>query len=157
VIAVLALTGVCTPALGAAADAPHISDATMSPRRFAVNHNGPPEVQAGVSRGTVFRYDLSKKADVFFFLDRGAKGRVVGGHCRRQTRTNHHHKPCPFYVRSGSFKQAGKEGANVKPFSGRVGSRTLSPAHYKVTLVAVDSMGNPSTPGKVLRFTILRG
>jgi hypothetical protein len=151
------MTGVCAPAFGAAVGAPHITDATMSPRRFAVDRSVPPEVQAGVARGTVFRYDLSKKADVFFFLDRGAKGRVVGGHCRRQTRTNRHHKACPFYVRSGSFKQAGKEGANVKAFSGRVGSRTLPPAHYKVTLVAVDDMGNPSTPGTVLRFTILRG
>jgi hypothetical protein len=148
---------VCAPANGAPADAPHITDASVTPSRFAVDPNGAPESQAGVARGTTFRYDLSKKADVFFFLDRGAKGRVVGGHCRRQTRTNRHHKPCPFYVRSGSFKQAGKEGTNVKPFSGRVGKLKLAPAHYKVTLVAVDSMGNPSTPGTVLRFTLLRG
>ena len=125
----------------------------MQPRRFAIDHSGPPEVQAGVARGTVFRYDLSKKADVFFFLDRGAKGRVVGGHCRRETHTNRRYKACPFYVRSGSFKQAGKEGTNVKPFSGRIGKRTLAPAHYKVTLVAVDAMGNPSTPGTVMRFS----
>jgi hypothetical protein len=129
----------------------------MSPRRFAVRHTGPPEVQAGIARGTVFRYDLSKKADVFFFLDRGTRGRMVGGHCRRETRRNHHHEFCSFYVRSGSFKQAGKEGTNAKPFSGRIGTRTLRPAHYRVTLVAVDTMGNPSTPGTVLRFTILRG
>lgn len=129
----------------------------MSPQRFAVNHNGPSEVQATVARGTVFRYDLSKKADVFFFLDRGARGRVVGGHCRRETRTNRRHKPCAFYVRSGSFKMAGKAGSNVKAFSGRIDGRALRPAHYKVTLVAVDSMGNPSTPGTVLRFTLLRG
>jgi hypothetical protein len=155
----MALAGACAPASApaAASDAPHITHATMSATRFAVNRSGPPEVQAGVAHGTVFRYDLSKKADVFFFLDRGAPGRVVGGHCRRLTRTNSHHKHCAFYVRSGSFKQAGKQGMNVKPFSGRVGTRTLAPAHYRVTLVAVDSMGNPSTPGTVLRFTILRG
>jgi hypothetical protein len=159
VIAALALAGVCAcaPALAASSDAPHISHATMTPPRFAVDHKGPPEVQASVAHGTVFRYQLSKKADVFFFLDRGAPGRVVGGHCRRMTRTNSRHKHCAIYVRSGSFKQAGKEGMNVKPFSGRIGTRTLKPAHYKVTLVAVDSMGNPSTPGTVLRFTILRG
>jgi hypothetical protein len=156
-IALLALIGTCAPALGASSNAPHITHATISPARFAVSGSGPPEVQASVARGTVFRYQLSKKADVFFFLDRGAPGRVVGGHCRRATRTNSHHKHCAFYVRSGSFKQAGKEGTNVKPFSGRVGKRTLTPAHYKVTLVAVDNMGNPSTPGTVLRFTILRG
>jgi hypothetical protein len=153
----LALTAACAPATAAPADAPQISHATMKPRRFAVDHTGPPEVQAGMARGTVFKYDLSKKADVFFFLDRGARGRVVGGHCRRETRTNRHHEFCPFYVRSGSFKQAGKEGANVKPFSGRIGKSTLKPAHYKITLVAVDDMGNPSTPGTVLRFTLLRG
>jgi hypothetical protein len=110
-----------------------------------------------VARGTTFQYDLSKQAEVFFFLDRGAKGRVVGGHCRRQSRRNRHDRPCAFYVRSGSFKQAAREGANTKFFSGRIGRRKLTPAHYKATLVAVDSMGNPSTPGKVLRFTLLRG
>jgi hypothetical protein len=157
VLAVLAAVPVCAPALAASADAPQISDASMSPRRFAVERSGPSEVQAGVARGTIFRYQLSKDAEVFFFLDRGAKGRVVGGHCRRQSARNRHHRPCAFYVRSGSFKQAGFEGANVKPFSGRIAGRALRPAHYRVTLVAVDSMGNPSTPRTVLRFTVLRG
>ena len=141
----------------ASSDPPRITNASLTPTRFAVDRSGPPEVQAGVARGTTFRYDLSKKADVFFFLDRGAKGRVVGGHCRRESSRNRHDRPCAFYVRSGSFKQVGKEGANVKFFSGRIGRLTLKPAHYKVTLVAVDDMGNPSTPGKVLRFTLLRG
>lgn len=142
--------------MAASAAAPRITDASMSPVRFAVNRSGPAEIQEGVARGTTFRYDLSKKAEVFFFFDRGVKGRVVGGHCRRQTRTNRHHRPCPFYVHSGSFKQAGADGANVKRFSGRIGKLTFKPGHYKVKLVAVDSMGNPS-PGKTLRFTLLRG
>jgi hypothetical protein len=128
----------------------------MTPTHFAVDPKGPPEVQAGVARGTNFHYRLSKDAKVFFFFDRGAKGRVVGGHCRRESRTNRHHKPCPFYVHSGSFQTAGKQGTNTKRFSGRIGKLTFRPAHYKVKLVAVDSMGMPS-PGKVLRFTILRG
>jgi hypothetical protein len=129
----------------------------MSPKRFAVNHHGSPEVQASVARGTTFRYRLSKAADVFFFLDRGAKGRVVGGHCRRQSSRNRHHRPCAFYVSAGSFKQAGMQGQNVKQFSGRIGRRNLPPAHYKVQLVAVDDMGNPSTPKILLRFTVLPG
>jgi hypothetical protein len=129
----------------------------MKPLRFAVDRSGPSEVQATLAHGTTIRYDLSKDADVFFFVDRGAKGRVVGGHCRRQSSRNRHHKACAFYVRSGSFKQAGKKGTNVKRFSGRIGRRTLTPAHYKLTVVAVDSVGMPSTPGSVLRFTVLRG
>ena len=145
--------GGVTPAL---ADAPRITDASLQPARFAVDPLGPPEVQAGVARGTTFQYTLSKSADVFFFIDRGAKGRVVGGHCRRQSRRNRHHRPCAFYVRSGSFRQAGVQGANSKSFSGRIGRLTLRPAHYKATLVAVDDMGNPSTPGRHLRFTVLR-
>jgi hypothetical protein len=129
----------------------------MRPVRFAVNHHGSPEVQAGVARGTTFRYQLSKAAKVFFFLDRGAKGRVVGGHCRRQSSRNKHDRPCAFYVSSGSFKQVGMQGKNVKQFAGRIGRRNLPPAHYPVQLVAVDSMGNPSTPKVQLRFTILPG
>ncbi|HEY2602215.1 MAG TPA: hypothetical protein VGI67_11715 [Thermoleophilaceae bacterium] len=129
----------------------------MSPRHFAVDPHGTAEVKAGVALGTTFRYDLSKRAEVFFFLDRGAQGRVVGGHCRRLSRQNKRYKHCAYYVRSGSFKQVGVEGSNTKHFSGKIGTRNLVPAHYKVTLVAVDSMGNPSTPGRVLRFTVLRG
>ncbi len=156
-MAAVAAAAICAPAFGAAPAPPRITDATLSPTRFAVDRSGPSEVRAGVARGTTFHYDLSKKADVFFFLDRGAKGRVVGGHCRRESARNRHDRPCAFYVRSGSFKQAGKPGTNSKFFSGRVGRLTLKPAHYKVTLVAVDDMGNPSTPRKVLRFTLLRG
>jgi hypothetical protein len=113
-------------------------------------------VQAGVAQGTTFRYDLSKKADVFFFLDRVKAGRLVAGHCHRATSHNRHHRRCARYVRSGSFKQAGKEGANVKSFSGRIGSLTLAPARYRAKLVAVDDMGNPSRGKPVLSFTIVR-
>lgn len=141
----------------ALADAPRISDASITPARFAVDPLGPPEVQAGVARGTTFHYTLSKSADVFFFIDRGAKGRVVGGRCRRQGRRNRHHRRCAFYVRSGSFRQAGLAGPNSKSFSGRIGRLTLPPARYRATLVAVDDMGNPSKPGVRLRFTVLRG
>ena len=110
-----------------------------------------------MARGTTFRYDLSKKADVFFFLDRATPGRLVSGHCHRATSHNRHHRRCARYVRSGSFKQAGAEGANVKFFSGRIGSLTLAPARYRVKMVAVDGMGNPSSTKPVLGFTILRG
>jgi hypothetical protein len=142
-----------------AADAPQISDASMSPVRFAVDHNAPPEAQAGVARGTTFSYRVSETADVFFFFDRGVRGRSVGGRCRRETRRNKkHHKLCPFYVHSGSFRQNALRGLNSKRFSGRIGRFTLPPAHYKARLVAVDSMGNPSpSAGSTLRFTVLPG
>jgi len=152
-----AAAAVCASSFAATADAPRITDAGMSPRRFAVDPRGPAEVQAGVSRGTTLHYQLSKKADVFFFLDRGTRGRMVGGRCHRQSKRNRRHKSCAFYVRSGSFKQAGTQGLNTKIFSGRIGRHGLRPAHYKVTLVAVDDTGSPSTPGTVLRFTVLRG
>jgi hypothetical protein len=143
----------------AAADAPQISDASMQPRRFAVDRKAPPEAQAGVVRGTTFSYRLSEDADVFFFLDRGVAGRSVGGHCRRQTHRNkRHHDRCPFYVSSGSFRQHATKGLNTKRFSGRIGHFTLPAAHYKARLVAVDSMGNPSpSAGSTLRFTVLPG
>ena len=149
-------TAVATPAMGA--DVPKISDANMSPRRFAVDHRAPAEPQAGVVRGTTFSYRVSEDADVFFFFDRGVAGRSVGGHCRRQTRRNKHHSRCVIYMHSGSFRQHGVKGFNTKRFSGRIGRLTLPPAHYKVRLVAVDSMGNPSpSAGTTLRFTVLTG
>jgi hypothetical protein len=156
--ALFALTAVGTPS-AMAAETPKISDATMNPRRFAVDHSAPPEPQAALVRGTTFSYRVSEDADVFFFLDRGVAGRSVGGHCRRQTdRNKRHHDRCPFYIRSGSFRQNAVKGSNTKRFSGRIGRFTLPAAHYKVRLVAVDSMGNPSpSAGTTLRFTVLPG
>jgi hypothetical protein len=145
-----------TPAV--AADAPKISDASMSPRRFAVDHRAPAEPQAGMARGTTFSYRISEDADVFFFFDRGVAGRSVGGHCRRETRRNKHHSRCVIYVHSGSFRQHGVKGFNTKRFSGRIGHLAMRPAHYKVRLVAVNSMGSPSpSAGTTMRFTVLRG
>jgi hypothetical protein len=157
-VALFAVTALATPS-AMAADAPKITDATMSPRRFAVDRSAPSEPQAGVARGTTFSYRVSEDADVFFFLDRGVAGRSVGGHCRRETaRNKRHHERCPFYIRSGSFRQNAVKGSNTKRFSGRIGRLTLPAAHYKVRLVAVDSMGNPSpSAGTTLRFTVLSG
>lgn len=157
VIAALTLAFACASAHAAPdASAPHITTASMKPTRFAVDPKGPPEVQEGVARGTAFHFELSKASKVFFFFDRGARGRVVGGHCRRQSANNRRYRPCAFYVHSGSFQTTGTQGANTKRFSGRIGKLRFRPAHYKVKLVAVDSMGMPS-PGKTLRFTILKG
>jgi hypothetical protein len=155
----LLVTAAAAASPASAGDAPQISDATMSPRRFAVDHKAPPESQAGMARGTTFSYRVSEDADVFFFFDRGVRGRSVGGHCRRETRRNKkHHELCPFYVHSGSFRQHAAKGPNTKHFSGRIGRFTLPAAHYKVRLVAVDSMGNPSpSAGTTLRFTVLPG
>jgi hypothetical protein len=158
VAAVLFVTAAASNTPAMAADAPKITDASMSPRRFAVDRSAPPEPQAGAARGTTFSYRVSEGADVFFFFDRGVAGRSVGGHCRRQTRRNKHHSRCVIYVHSGSFRQHGVKGLNTKRFFGRIGHLTLQPAHYKVRLVAVDSMGNPSpSAGTTLRFTVLPG
>ena len=159
-LAALALltAGALFPYPARAADAPKISDASMKPRRFAVDHRGTPEAQVGKARGTTFSYRVSEDADVFFFLDRGVAGRTVGGHCHRQTRRNkRHHERCVLYVRSGSFRQDARQGLNIKSFSGRIGRHNLRPAHYRMRIVAVDSMGNPSPSGPTLRFTVLRG
>jgi hypothetical protein len=157
-LAAFAVAALCGPAF-AAAEAPQITTATMSPTRFAVDFSTPPEGQSGVARvarGTTFSYRLSKGANVFFFLDRGTKGRSVNGKCRRLTSHNRHAKACVRYVRSGSFRQNGLQGDNTKRFGGRIRQVTLQAAHYRARIIAVDDTGTPS-PAKVLRFTILRG
>jgi hypothetical protein len=132
----------------AGAAAPQISNASAQPSTFAV----------GASRGTTFRYDLSKPATVFFFFDRFERGRRIGGRCRRETRRNRRgHRTCVIYAPSSNFHVRGGRGSNATRFSGRVGRLTLQPSRYRVKVIAVDDMGTPSIPPTVLRFTVVRG
>jgi hypothetical protein len=55
----------------------------------------------------------------------------------------------------GTFEVQSKAGSNSKPFSGKLGHRTLRPGRYRATIVATDQAGNRSRP-KRLNFGIAR-
>nr|MDQ4041609.1 hypothetical protein [Actinomycetota bacterium] len=101
-------------------------------------------------------YRLSAAARVSFRVDRARRGRVVNGHCRRQTARNRRGRPCTVWRRVGSFSQQGRRGNNRRRFSGRVGRRTLSPGSYRFMAQATTRRGNRSIR-VARRFRVVRG
>jgi hypothetical protein len=127
------------------------------PSEFLVNRRGAIEtpVRAGARKGTTFRYAISEAATVTFAIKRRARGRRVGGRCRRQTARNRTRKRCIRLVAAGAFQAAGVAGSNRRRFSGRIGKRTLRPGSYVALVTARDAAGNVSKVATA-RFKVLR-
>jgi len=127
------------------------------PAEFLVNRRGAAEtpIQARARKGTTFRYALSEAATVTFAIKRRARGRRVGGRCRRQTDRNRTRKRCIRLVAMGAFQTAGVAGSNGKRFSGRIGKRALRPGSYVAHVTASDAAGNVSKVA-IARFKVLR-
>jgi hypothetical protein len=143
---------------GADRVAPSLLSARFDPSVFRIDRRGKREtaVAAGkrVTRGTRLRYALSEQARVVFTVEQPRGGRLVAGRCRTPSRANRRKRRCTRLVRTGQFAvTSAAAGANTKRFSGRIGSRTLKPGRYRLTLVAVDAAGNKSKPRR-LRFRI---
>jgi len=122
------------------------------PATFAVNAKGAretPVTAAKAKRGTRFRYSLSEAARVVFAIERRTNGRRAAGRCVKPTRSNRKRKPCVRFAAAGAFAQQATLGSNVKPFSGRIGSRKLAPGRYRATLRATDAAGNRSLPKRI--------
>ncbi len=131
--------------------------ASLTSRIWAVDNSGSAEtaVAASVKRGTTFKYRLSEAGRVVFTIDKATSGRKVGTSCKKPTRSNRKRKKCTLYKRAGRFAQDSVAGANTKRFSGRIGSRSLSPGKYRANLVAIDAAGNRSAT-KRLSFRVVR-
>ena len=111
-------------------------------------------MRASARKGTTFRYAISEAATVTFAIRRRARGRRVGGKCRRQTARNRTRKRCIRLVAAGAFQTAGVAGSNRKRFSGRIGKRALRPGSYVARVTARDAAGNVSRVATA-RFEIL--
>jgi acid phosphatase type 7 len=116
-----------SPGPGPAVDrtAPVISRLSLTRTRFALPPRG---------RGTTFRYTLSEIAAVRFRIKRKVAGR---------------------YKTVGTFTDQGVAGKNRRRFRGRLNGKRLRPGYYRAGLVALDYVGNRSTPKRV-RFRVVR-
>ena len=137
--------------------APSFTAATASPATFAVDPRGTAEtaVPAKAHKGTSLRFTLTEAARVVFTVELATPGRKSGKRCVAQTKANRTKKACTRYTLAGRFAQAAVSGANVKPFSGRIGSKRLKPGRYRLTLLATDAAGNVSKP-RVLALRVVK-
>lgn len=114
---------------------PVIRDLKLSPRSFLAAARGASRV----------RYRLSEAATVTFTVERGTRGRRVGGRCVKPTRRNRGRRRCVRYVRvRGSFGDRGEAGRNSLRFSGRLRGRKLRPGRYRLVARARDEAGDRS-------------
>jgi hypothetical protein len=113
----------------------------VKPKRFRARKSGGP-VANGILRskppvGTTVTYTVSGGVKVDFSVSRAHKGRLVGRHCVKGTRSNANRKKCAYYTPvKGAFTQNAATGSNHFVFSGRIGGKTLKPGRYKLTALA---------------------
>jgi CSLREA domain-containing protein len=127
--------------------APKLRGVRMSARAFRVAKQ-PTKLRAGIARqiprGTVFHLRLSEAASVSFAI-------------AHRTTARRHGKRVVRYRASGTLRRSGlNKGAASVPFSGRLGTRALTPGRYRVRIRATDPSGNRSK-AVTLKFKVLRG
>jgi hypothetical protein len=114
-----------------------LTSLALSPKAFEPRKGGgaifsaakPPKAKIG----STARYGISAAATVNFTVERGLKGRRVGGKCRKQTPANRDKKRCTrFKALKGGFTNQGAAGQNSFKFSGRVGGKALKPGRYRL-------------------------
>jgi Tol biopolymer transport system component len=121
---------------GPLAAVPRLSGAKLSVTRFAVAPKGgkPP---------ATLRVTLSEPATLKLSFARKARGRRSHGRCVAGGKKG---ARCTAYKAAGALSRAFGAGAASVPLTGRIGSRALRPATYRLTLVARTDDGRASAP-----------
>jgi len=118
--------------------APRITAARLTRSRFRVAR-GATAISAGVAQGTSFRFTLSAQAALRILFTRSAAGLRRRGRCVAPSPALRrlHARGCTRTLTVGALTRASERaGADGVAFSGRIGSRPLSPGPYTATLTA---------------------
>lgn len=136
---------------------PAISALSIQPKRFAVAKaaTAMSARRRRVAQGAAVRYTLSEPAKVSLTVELSVAGRKKGHACVKATRRLRHAQHCVLLRQKGTLGRSGVSGANELGFSGRLGTRKLSPGSYQLVVRAVDAAGNHS-PSSTVRFTIVK-
>jgi len=103
--------------------------------------------------GTTFNYTLSEKATVRIAIVQRSSGRRRGKSCVAPTRKLRKAARCTRITAKGTLTRTSDKGANAVFFTGRIGSKALSPGSYGATLTATDAASNTSR-GQTMSFRI---
>ncbi len=137
---------------------PVLTSARLSHSRFRVTkHVTAISAKARAPLGTSFHFTLSETAKVRIVLTRIAAGLRSGKRCLAPSAKlrRHHAKRCTRSLGAGTLTRANERaGADSIAFSGRVGTKALTPGSYRATLVAFAG-GLTSSP-TALSFTVVR-
>jgi hypothetical protein len=104
--------------------------------------------------GTTFSFSLNVPASVTLTFTQPLGGRMSGGACVAQTRTNSSRKRCTRTMVAATLSVHAHAGSNTVSFSGVIaGHRRLRPGSYMVTLSATTA-ASPQPAPATLHFTI---
>jgi streptogramin lyase len=132
-----------------------VSSLKLSPSSFKAAPKGASITKKKRKPGTAVTYRVSATASTRFTVESVQTGRKRGKKCVKQTAKNKRARKCTRYVvMKGSFKHAGKAGANRFRFSGRIGRKSLRAGKYR--LVAVASVGTRKSKLRRANFKIVR-
>ena len=137
--------------------APGVSSYRLTNHTFAVGGGSTPKFGSAARRktGTTFQFTLSEAATVRIVIARGRSGRRSNGRCVAPRRRLRRARKCVTLILQGTLTRTSHAGRNRVAFSGRIGSRALSPGHYQATITATDQARNRSRP-KAVVFTIIK-
>lgn len=138
--------------------APEITAFKALYRSFRHNRKGA-IVSKRAHPGTTISLNLSEPAGVTFTVEKGFRGKSVGGICVRPTSKNKRARPCTRWVFVHQFTRQLVTGPNffgysaryISPSNGKTG--TLRPGPYRMRADAVDAVGNAGL-AVPLRFKI---
>jgi YVTN family beta-propeller protein len=154
----LALPTILRQGSGNALQAPAISGASLTNRRFRVARQATAISAAKAPLGTSFHFTLSSSAKVQITITGSAPGLHRGNSCMAPSAKlkRAHAKHCTRSLSLGTLTRASEDtGVDSIAFSGRIGSRALSAGSYQAALSASNAAGH-SQPVK-LGFVIVRG
>jgi hypothetical protein len=139
--------------------APKITNASVTHARFRVSKRATAlsaKAKAKAPQGTAFRFSLSEPAAVKIVIQRSSAGLRNGGRCVAPSAKlrRRHARRCSRTVALGTLTRAREnQGKESIAFSGRLGSKPLSPGAYKAILTAA-AAGVISAP-VTLTFTVV--
>ena len=134
---------------------PVVTGERLTRKIFAVG-SAPTALSASAKRGTTLRYALSETARVSVAISSSGSGRRKGTRCVKPTPDLRRAKRCTRHTLAGTLRRTGVAGRNALAFSGRIGTRKLSPGAYQMTLVSTDAAGNRSKPTRFAFVIVLR-
>jgi PKD repeat protein len=134
---------------------PSVSHASLTNKSFRVGSEAT-AVAAKAKTGTSFGFTLTAPGNVTIAIARSARGVKRGKRCvAAPAKLKPHAKRCTRAVKAGTLTRSHlRDGPNAIAFSGRIGTRALTPGKYTATLTASNAKGKakPIT----LKFTIVK-
>lgn len=151
-------TAAITTSVGPDLTPPVLDRLALKPSKFARPKVGKPRAGAKkVARSATLSMRLSQAATVTGVVEAARPGRRSGKRCVAPTRKNRSARRCTRYTRKTTVTFSATAGASTRPFTAKVGTTTLPPGAYRLTVSAKNAAGVAAKTKPTVTFTVLAG